>query len=150
MPERKSKYPWLSSKLQNERLALHFTYLKYNYNIPSTQIPFLQAESYSRGDPQLKIVLSKNLDFFFVQVIFLLFLQRTFYKRYLRFCRIADILKRRLLTLCSDLLKLRNFQVHSELSNDRCPTGYRLSLLCLFGYKLCVYTYAHTRTLFII
>ena len=29
----KSKYPWLSSKLQNERLALHFTYLKYNYNI---------------------------------------------------------------------------------------------------------------------
>ena len=35
MPERKSKYPWLSSKLQNERLALHFTYLKYNYNISS-------------------------------------------------------------------------------------------------------------------
>lgn len=35
MPERKSKYPWLSSKLQNERLALHFTYLKYNYNIRS-------------------------------------------------------------------------------------------------------------------
>ena len=33
MPERKSKYPWLSCKLQNERLALHFTYLKYNYNI---------------------------------------------------------------------------------------------------------------------
>ena len=33
MPERKSKYTWLSSKLQNERLALHFTYLKYNYNI---------------------------------------------------------------------------------------------------------------------
>ena len=35
MPERKSKYTWLSSKLQNERLALHFTYLKYNYNIRS-------------------------------------------------------------------------------------------------------------------
>ena len=33
MPERKSKYTWLSSKLPNERLALHFTYLKYNYNI---------------------------------------------------------------------------------------------------------------------
>ena len=30
MPERKNKYPWLLIKLQNERLALHFTYLKYN------------------------------------------------------------------------------------------------------------------------
>ncbi len=149
MPERKNKYPWLSSKLQNERLALHFTYLKYNYNIPSTQISFLQAESYSRGGFSTQNSSLEELRFFFVQVFFLLFLQRTFYKRYLRFCRIADILKRRLLTLCSDLLKLRNFQVHSELSNDRCPTGYRLSLLCLFGYKLCVYTYAHTRTLFI-
>ena len=33
MPERKNKYTWLSSKLPNERLALHFTSLKYNYNI---------------------------------------------------------------------------------------------------------------------
>ena len=60
---------------------------------------------------------------------------------------IADILKRRLLALCSDALKSRKFQSSSELSNDRCPTGYRLSLLCLFWYSICVYTYAHTRTL---
>ena len=47
--------------------------------------------------------------------------------------RVADILKRRLLALCSDVLKSRKFHAYTELSNDRCPTGYRLSLLCLFG-----------------
>ena len=46
---------------------------------------------------------------------------------------VADIFKRRLLTLCSDVVKSRKFQKYSGLSNDRCPTGYRLSLLCLFG-----------------
>ena len=61
--------------------------------------------------------------------------------------RVADILKRRLLALCSDALKSRKFQSSSELSNDRCPTGYRLSLMCLFWYRICVYAYAHTRTL---
>ena len=46
----------------------------------------------------------------------------------------ADILKRRLLRFVLMISKLRNFQnVHSGLSNDRCPTGYRLSLSCLFG-----------------
>ena len=60
----------------------------------------------------------------------------------------ADILKRRLLRFVLKISKLRNFQnVHSGQSNDRCPTGYRLSLLCLFWYVFCVYTYAHTRTL---
>ena len=49
-------------------------------------------------------------------------------------------IKRRLLALCSDALKSRKFQSSSELSNDRCPTGYRLSLLCLFWYVLCVCT----------
>ena len=44
---------------------------------------------------------------------------------------VADILKRRLLTLCSDSMKLRNFQLYAGLSNGRCPTGYRLSSLCL-------------------
>ena len=59
-------------------------------------------------------------------------------------------IKRRLLALCSDALKSRKFQSSSELSNDRCPTGYRLSLLCLFWYSICVYAYAHTRTLNIV
>ena len=59
--------------------------------------------------------------------------------------RVADILKRRLLALCSDALKSRKFQSSSELSNDRCPTGYRLSLLCLYWYAICVYViYAHS------
>ena len=51
---------------------------------------------------------------------------------------VADIFKRRLLTLCSDVLKLRNLQLYAGLSNGRCPTGYRLSLLCLFRYSICV------------
>ena len=61
--------------------------------------------------------------------------------------RVADIFKRRLLALCSDALKSRKFQSSSELSNDRCPTGYRLSLLCLYWYAICVYVISHTRTL---
>ena len=60
---------------------------------------------------------------------------------------VADIFKRRLLTLCSGDLKLRNFHLYAGLSNGRCPTGYRLSLLCLFWYVFCVYAYTHTRTL---
>ena len=60
---------------------------------------------------------------------------------------VADIFKRRLLTLCSGDLKLRNFHLYAGLSNGRCPTGYRLSLMCLFWYRICVYAYAHTRTL---
>ena len=58
-------------------------------------------------------------------------------------------LKRRLLTLCSDVMKCRSFAVSSELSNDRCPTEYRLSFLCLFWYVFCVYMHAHTCTLMI-
>ena len=64
-----------------------------------------------------------------------------------RWRRGADIFKRRLLALCSDALKSRKFQSSSELSNDRCPTGYRLSLMCLFWYHTCVYAYARTRIL---
>ena len=61
---------------------------------------------------------------------------------------VADIFKRRLLTLCSDVFETSQLsKASSGLSNDRCPTGYRLSLLCQFGYIFCVYVYAHTRTL---
>ena len=61
---------------------------------------------------------------------------------------VADIFKRRLLTLCSDVFETSQLsKASSGLSNDRCPTGYRLSLLCQFGYVFCVYVYAHTRAL---
>ena len=60
---------------------------------------------------------------------------------------VADILKRRLLTLCSDSMKLRNFQLYAGLSNGRCPTGYRLSSLCLLvlvcPLRICVCAHAH-------
>ena len=58
---------------------------------------------------------------------------------------VADILKRRLLTLCSDSMKLRNFQLYAGLSNGRCPTGYRLSSLCLLVlvHHLRIFTCAH-------
>ena len=58
---------------------------------------------------------------------------------------VADILKRRLLTLCSDDSKSRKFQLCSGLSNGRCPTGYRLSLLCLLVLvrllRICAHAY---------
>ena len=38
-------------------------------------------------------------------------------------------------------------RILSGLSNDRCPTGYRLSLLCLFWYMFGVYSYTHMCTL---
>ena len=48
--------------------------------------------------------------------------------------RVADILKRRLLALRSDDFETSQLsKLVSGLSNGRCPTGYRLSLLCLFG-----------------
>ena len=55
-----------------------------------------------------------------------------------------DILKRRLLALCSDYQKSRKFQLCSGLSNDRCPTGYRLSksnisLCCSYAYAYAMY-----------
>ena len=60
---------------------------------------------------------------------------------------VADIFKRRLLTLCSDSMKLRNFQLYAGLSNGRCPTGYRLSSLCLLVLvhllRICVCAYAY-------
>ena len=58
---------------------------------------------------------------------------------------VADIFKRRLLTLCSDELKSRKFQPCSGLSNGRCPTGYRLSSLCLLVlvHHLRIFTCAH-------
>ncbi len=54
-----------------------------------------------------------------------------------------DILKRRLLTLCSDGSKSRKFQLCSGLSNDRCPTGYRLSLCAYLVRLLRIYACAH-------
>ena len=56
---------------------------------------------------------------------------------------VADIFKRRLLTLCSGDLKLRNFHLYAGLSNGRCPTGYRLSLLCLLVRLLHIHICAH-------
>ena len=60
---------------------------------------------------------------------------------------VADIFKRRLLTLCSGDLKLRNFHLYAGLSNGRCPTGYRLSLLCLLVLvhllRICVCAHAY-------
>ena len=58
---------------------------------------------------------------------------------------VADILKRRLLTLCSDVFETSQLsKASSGLSNGRCPTGYRLSLLCQiwlsFSY---IRVYAH-------
>ena len=53
-------------------------------------------------------------------------------------------IKRRLLALCSDYQKSRKFQLCSGLSNDRCPTGYRLSksnisLCCSYAYAYAMY-----------
>ena len=56
---------------------------------------------------------------------------------------VADIFKRRLLALCSDYQKSRKFQLCSGLSNGRCPTGYRLSLLCLLVRLLHIHICAH-------
>ena len=44
-----------------------------------------------------------------------------------------DILKRRLLTLCSGCQKSRKFQPCSGLSNGRCPTGYKIIPLVPIG-----------------
>ena len=64
---------------------------------------------------------------------------------------VADIFKRRLLTLCSGVFETSQLsKASSGLSNDRCPTGYRLSFMCLLWYGICVYTYAHARTLTIV
>ena len=55
-----------------------------------------------------------------------------------------DILKRRLLRFVLMISKLRNFQnVHSGLSNDRCPTGYRWSLCAYLVHCLRIYVCAH-------
>ena len=47
--------------------------------------------------------------------------------------RLSRHIKKAFIALCSDGLKLRNFQRESGLSNGRCPTGYRMSLLYLWG-----------------
>ena len=60
---------------------------------------------------------------------------------------VADIFKRRLLRFVLTFRNVASFKILSELSNGRCPTGYRLSLLCQCWYVFCVYAYAHTRTL---
>ena len=61
---------------------------------------------------------------------------------------VADIFKRRLLTLCSGVFETSQLsKASSGLSNDRCPTGYRLSLLCQSWYATCAYAYAHACTL---
>ena len=55
-----------------------------------------------------------------------------------------DILKRRLLTLCSDTLKLRNFQICiQDLATVDVLRDIRLSLLYLLVRLLRIYTYAH-------
>jgi hypothetical protein len=58
-------------------------------------------------------------------------------------------IKRRLLTLCSDVFETSQLsKASSGLSNDRCPTGYRLSLLCQFWLSSAhTYLYAHAITL---
>ena len=61
------------------------------------------------------------------------------------FCR---HIKKAFIALCSDSMKCRKFQTDvSGLSNDRCPTGYRIVPLVPIWYVFCVYSYAHTRTL---
>ena len=48
------------------------------------------------------------------------------------------------------VLTCRNFATfnrYSELSNGRCPTGYKMIPLVPLWYAICVYAYAHTRTL---
>ena len=40
-------------------------------------------------------------------------------------------------------MKLRNFQLYAGLSNDRCPTGYRLSLCAYLVRLLRIYACAH-------
>ena len=53
---------------------------------------------------------------------------------------VADIFKRRLLTLCSGVFETSQLsKASSGLSNDICPTGYRLYLLCQFWLS-----FAHT------
>ena len=57
-------------------------------------------------------------------------------------------IKRRLLTLCSGVFETSQLsKASSGLSNDRCPTGYRLSLLCQiwlsFAY-ICVYAHVYS------
>ena len=61
---------------------------------------------------------------------------------------VADIFKRRLLTLCSGVFETSQLsKASSGLSNDRCPTGYRSSLLCQiwlsFAY-ICVYAHVYS------
>ena len=58
--------------------------------------------------------------------------------------RVADILKRRLLRSVLTLRNFATFRVSSGLSNDRCPTGYRVSFLCLFGTSF-AYMYVRAR-----
>ena len=63
--------------------------------------------------------------------------------------RVADILKRRLLTLCSDALKLRNFHICIQ---DLATVDVLRDIdypSCAYWcwYIFCVYVYAHTRTL---
>ena len=62
---------------------------------------------------------------------------------------VADILKRRLLTLCSDALKLRNFHICIQ---DLATVDVLRDIdypSCAYWcwYVFCVYVYAHTRTL---
>ena len=93
--------------------------------------------------------MAKKVNFSCTYTFFLLPLQRETQRRDV--CTsaegFADILKRRLLALCSDTSKLRNFQVSSDLATIDVLRDIRLSLLCLFWYAFCVYAYAHTRTL---
>ena len=62
---------------------------------------------------------------------------------------VADIFKRRLLTLCSDALKLRNFHICIQ---DLATVDVLRDIdypSCAYWcwYIFCVYVYAHTRTL---
>jgi hypothetical protein len=60
---------------------------------------------------------------------------------------VADILKRRLLTLCSDLLESRKFQEIQDLATIDVLRDIDYPSCACFWYAICVYMYAHTRTL---
>ena len=60
---------------------------------------------------------------------------------------VADIFKRRLLTLCSDLLESRKFQEIQDLATVDVLRDIDDPSCACFWYVICVYMYAHTRTL---
>ena len=60
---------------------------------------------------------------------------------------VADIFKRRLLTLCSDVLKLRNFHFSIRTQQRQMSYGIQIIPLVPIWYMFCVYMCTHARTL---